>query len=209
MKSFRALLVSLLLLAGTPARADDPTRAAEAPAAGLAVATFAAGCFWCVEPPFDKLDGVTETLSGYTQGHVPNPSYRQVSSGGTGHTEAVRVVYDPKKVTYAQLLDVFWRNVDPVDGGGQFCDRGDMYRPGIYFHDDEQKRLAEASKLALRTSGRVTQPIAVEIKPAGEFYVAEDYHQNYYLKNSVRYQYYRWGCGRDARLEKVWGKPGS
>ena len=203
-----SLLAALALafgLAGA-APADEPTKRAEPPPAGLAVATFAAGCFWCVEPPFDKTEGVVSTTSGYTGGTLAGATYRQVGAGGTGHTEAVRVVFDPAKVTYDKLLDVYWKNVDPLDGGGQFCDRGPEYRPAIFVHDEEQRRAAEASKAALAGSGRFKQPIAVSVEPAKEFWVAEDYHQDYYLKNPVKYAYYRWGCGRDARLEALWGK---
>lgn len=194
---------------GAAVAAEEPTRLAPEPPEGHAVATFAAGCFWCVEPPFDKLEGVVSTTSGYTAGKTVGPTYKEVSRGGTGHTEAVRVVYDPKKVEYTKLVDVFWRNVDLLDGDGQFCDRGPEYRPAIFTHDDDQKRIAEASKAALAASGRFRQPIAVPVEPAQPFYVAEDYHQDYYLKNPVKYQYYRWGCGRDARLEELWGKPSS
>lgn len=186
--------------------ADDATKLAEPPAAGLAVATFAAGCFWCVEPPYDKLAGVVSTTSGYTAGTKAGATYKEVGRGGTGHTEGVRVVYDPTKVKYETLLEVFWRNVDPLDGQGQFCDKGDMYRPAIFAHDEEQTRLAEASKAQLAASGRFKQPIAVTVEPAKEFWVAEDYHQDYYKKNPTKYSYYRWGCGRDARLEELWGK---
>ncbi len=185
--------------------AQGSTRKAEPPAAGLAVATFAGGCFWCMEPPFDRLEGVVSTTSGYTGGTVAGPSYEQVSAGGTGHVEAVRVVYDPAKVDYRTLLEVFWRNVDPLDAAGQFCDRGQEYRPVVFVHDEEQRRLAAATKAALAASGRFERPIAVAVEPARDFYVAEDYHQDYYLKNPVRYRFYRWNCGRDGRLEQVWG----
>lgn len=177
------------------------------PPGGLKVATFAAGCFWCVEPPFDKLQGVVSTTSGYTDGRTKNPTYQQVSAGETGHTEAVQVIYDPARVTYATLLETFWRNVDPFDAAGQFCDRGDQYRPGIYTHDEEQARLAAELKQAL--GGRFSQSIRVEIKPASPFYAAEAYHQDYYKKNPVRYSYYRFACGRDARLKVIWGEPRS
>ena len=202
------LLAALALALGlsAPALADEATKLAAPPAAGLSAATFAAGCFWCVEPPFDKTEGVVSTTSGYTGGKVAGATYRQVGAGNTGHTEGVRVIYDPKKVSYEKLLEVFWRNVDPLDAGGQFCDRGDPYRPAIFVHDEEQKRLAEASKAALAASGRFKQAIVVPIEPAREFWVAEDYHQDYYLKNPTKYAYYRWGCGRDARLEQLWGK---
>ena len=182
-----------------------PVARAASPAPGLAHATFAGGCFWCMEGPFDRLPGVVSTTSGYTGGSVKRPSYEQVSSGTTGHAEAVDVVYDPAKVTYAQLLDVFWRNVDPVDGGGQFCDRGNQYRTEIFFHDAEQQRLAEESKQALAASGKLKKKIVTPIVPAGEFYPAEDYHQDYYVKNPLRYKYYRFNCGRDDRLKELWG----
>ena len=205
----KAMLLGLCLALAASAgvlRAEGSTRRAEPPAPGLAVATFAGGCFWCMEPPFDRVEGVVSTTSGYTGGTVAGPSYQQVSAGGTGHAEAVRVVYDPAKVDYRALLEVFWRNVDPVDGAGQFCDRGQQYRPAVFVHDEEQGRLAEALKTALAASGRFApRPIAVAVEPARDFYVAEDYHQDYYLKNPVRYRYYRWNCGRDARLEQAWG----
>jgi peptide-methionine (S)-S-oxide reductase len=204
------LAVLLAALAGalglSLAAADEPTKRAEAPGPGLAVATFAAGCFWCVEPPYDKTEGVVSTTSGYTGGKVAGATYRQVGMGGTGHTEAVRVVYDPAKVGYDKLLEVYWKNVDPLDAKGQFCDKGEPYRPAIFVHDEEQRRLAEASKAALAASGRFKQPIVVAIEPASDFWIAEDYHQDYYLKNPAKYAYYRWGCGRDARLEELWGK---
>jgi peptide-methionine (S)-S-oxide reductase len=188
------------------AAADEPTKRAEPPGPGLAIATFAAGCFWCVEPPYDKTEGVVSTTSGYTGGKVAGATYRQVGMGGTGHTEAVRVVYDPAKVGYDKLLEVYWKNVDPLDAKGQFCDKGEPYRPAIFVHDEEQRRLAEASKAALAASGRFKQPIVVAIEPASDFWIAEDYHQDYYLKNPAKYAYYRWGCGRDARLEELWEK---
>jgi peptide-methionine (S)-S-oxide reductase len=169
----------------------------------LAIATFAGGCFWCMEPPFDKLPGVRSTTSGYTGGHVPNPSYEAVSSGTTGHIEAVQVVYDPGQVSYAQLLDVFWRNVDPLSADGQFCDRGPTYASAIFYHDEEQRRLAEDSKRQL--TGRFPQPIVTTIRPAVAFYPAEAYHQDYYKKNPIRYKFYRTTCGRDTRLTALWG----
>jgi peptide-methionine (S)-S-oxide reductase len=169
-------------------------------------ATFAGGCFWCMEPPFDKLVGVIATTSGYAGGQVPNPTYNQVSAGITGHAEVVQVVYDPEKISYQELLSVFWRNVDPLDSGGQFCDRGNQYRTAIYYHDAEQLRLAEQSKTALDRSGRFSRSLATEIMPLnGNFYTAEEYHQDYYIKNPLRYKYYRTACGRDRRLEQVWG----
>ena len=171
-----------------------------------ATATFAGGCFWCMEPPFDKLDGVLSTTSGYIGGRTANPNYEQVSAGRTGHAEAVQVRYDPKKIDYQTLLDVFWRNIDPLAANRQFCDVGDQYRSAVFFHGAEQERLARASKQALEQSGRFKQPIVTELVAAGRFYPAEDYHQDYYTKNPVRYRYYRWNCGRDQRLEELWGK---
>lgn len=173
----------------------------------LEIATFGSGCFWCTEADFDKVEGVVETISGYMGGTTPNPTYEQVSSGTTGHAEVLQLKYDPERVTYEQLLEVYWRNVDPLDSGGQFCDRGSQYRPVIFYHNEEQKRLAEASKAALEASGRFDQPIVVEIAPASTFTPAEDYHQDFHLRNPLRYMVYRIGCGRDARLEALWGKP--
>jgi peptide-methionine (S)-S-oxide reductase len=168
-------------------------------------ATFAGGCFWCMEAPFDVLDGVVSTTSGYTGGHVANPSYEQVSAGGTGHAEAVEIVYDPNVIDYRTLLDVFWRNVDPYDADGQFCDRGSQYRSAIFVHDEKQRRLAEESLAALQRAGRIDGAVATEITAAGPFYPAEEYHQNYYEKNPIRYNFYRFTCGRDGRLDEVWG----
>jgi peptide-methionine (S)-S-oxide reductase len=198
-----ALAAAALVLAAGAAVAQQDT--ATMPEDGHAVATFAGGCFWCMEPPFDELDGVLSTISGYTGGSTVDPTYQEVSAGGTGHAEVVQVTYDPAKVTYEQLLDVFWRNVDPLDAGGQFCDRGDSYRTGIFVHGAEQRRLAEASKQALADSKRLAQPIVTEIVDAGPFYPAEDYHQDYYQTNPVRYKFYRWNCGRDQRLTELWG----
>jgi peptide-methionine (S)-S-oxide reductase len=172
--------------------------------ANLARATFAGGCFWCMEPPFDELDGVVSTTSGYTGGHKANPTYEQVSSGTTGHLESMQVLYDPAKVSYDKLLEVFWHNIDPLDGGGQFCDRGNQYTTAIFYHGEEQKRLAEASKE--RVEKQLGKPVATVIRPAEEFYPAEDYHQDYYKKNPLRYKFYRLSCGRDHRLEELWGK---
>ena len=168
-------------------------------------ATFAGGCFWCVESDFEKVDGVVEVISGYTGGHVENPSYEQVSAGGTGHVEAVQVVYDPKKISYKELLDYFWRHVDPTDAGGQFVDRGSQYRSVIFYQDEEQKSLAEESKRELEKSGHFNKPIVTEIVPFSKFYRAEDYHQDYYKKNPLRYKYYRFASGRDQFLKKTWG----
>ncbi len=169
-------------------------------------AVFAGGCFWCTESDFEKVPGVIEAVSGYTGGHVKNPTYEQTSAGGTGHVEAVEVVYDPRRVTYGQLLTWFWRHVDPTDGGGQFVDRGEQYRSVIFTADEEQRRLAEASKKELAASGRFDKDIVTEILPLGEFYRAEEYHQDYYEKNPIRYHWYRFNSGRDQFLEKVWGE---
>ena len=172
---------------------------------GHALATFAGGCFWCMEPPYDELDGVISTTSGYTGGHKQNPTYEEVSTGETGHTEAVQVVYDPKRITYERLLEVFWRNIDPVTANAQFCDHGTQYRSVIFYHDAAQRRLAEESKRALEASGRFKAPIVTEIVAAGTFYPAEEYHQDYYKKNPIRYKFYRAACERDRRLAELWG----
>jgi peptide methionine sulfoxide reductase msrA/msrB len=169
-----------------------------------ASAVFAGGCFWCTESDFEKVDGVIDAISGYTGGHVKNPTYKQVSSGVTGHLESVKVIYDPSKVSYEQLLDYFWRHVDPTDPGGQFVDRGSQYRSAIFYANETEKRLAEKSKQRLAASGPFDKPIATDILPLGEFYPAEDYHQNYYKKNPIRYHYYRYGSGRDQFLKKTW-----
>jgi len=174
--------------------------------AAHATATFAGGCFWCMEPPFDKLDGVISTTSGYTGGSQPDPTYKQVSHGGTGHAEAVQIVYDPQRIDYAELLDVYWHNIDPTTAGGQFCDWGDQYRSEIFYHTPEQQQLAEQSKAALEELKPFKDPVVTAISPASTFYPAEDYHQDYYLKNPLRYKFYRYGCGRDKRLEELWGK---
>lgn len=178
---------------------------AHAAESGLARATFAGGCFWCVEADFDKLPGVVSTTSGYTGGKVPNPTYEQVSAGRTGHAEAVLVVYDPKKVSYERLLEYFWHTIDPTTPNAQFCDAGSQYRSAIFYHDEEQRRLAEQSRRELEKTKPFGAPIVTEIVPAKSFYVAEDYHQDYYRKNPIRYSFYRTGCGRDARLQTLWG----
>ncbi len=193
--SIRIMIMMMLwaLLAGTTAGAEEQR----------AVATFAGGCFWCMEPPYDKLDGVISTTSGYTGGKVANPNYQRVSGGRTGHAEAVKVIYDPNRISYLELLQVFWLNIDPTVADRQFCDRGSQYRTAIYYHDADQKRLAEASLEAVRKQWSL-DVIHTEIEAAGPFYEAEDYHQDYYLKNPTRYKYYRFGCGRDRRLEELW-----
>lgn len=198
----RAALVggSLLALGATAGAAET----AESP--GTATAIFAGGCFWCEEAAFEPVEGVTAVISGYTGGRLANPTYEQVSAGGTGHYEAVQVVYDPRQVSYDRLLDVFWHNVDPLDAGGQFCDRGDQYRSAIFYENEEQKRLAEQSKADLDASHRLDKPVVTTIVAAGPFYPAEDYHQDYYKKNPLRYRFYRTSCGRDHRLAQVWGE---
>ena len=189
----RAIIAGLLCLVSVGA----------ADAQALAKATFAGGCFWCMEPPFDALDGVVSTTSGYTGGHTANPTYEQVSAGKTGHAEAVEIVYDPRKVTYPQLLEVFWRNIDPLTANAQFCDTGSQYRSSIFVHDETQRRLAEDSKGVV--GARLRKPVVTEIVAASKFWPAEDYHQDYYKKNPIRYKFYRTSCGRDRRLEAIWG----
>ena len=175
----------------------------------VAQATFAGGCFWCEEATFEGLPGVISVVSGYTGGSTPNPTYEEVSSGRTGHAESVRITYDPSKTAYENLLDVFWHNVDPTQGDGQFCDIGRQYRSAIFYHDEGQRRLAVDTKARIERSGRLSKPIVTEIVPAGPFYPAEDYHQDFYRKNPVRYHAYRLGCGRDRRLAELWGKSGA
>lgn len=177
------------------------------PVEKLATATFAGGCFWCMEPPFDKIEGVTATTSGYMGGSGEDATYERVSAGGTGHFEVVQVVYDPNAVSYDQLLDVFWVNIDPLDSAGQFCDKGKQYRSAIFYHDQQQQAWARKSAQVLQKSGRLSGKIATQILPAEAFYSAEDYHQDYYQKNPIRYRFYRAGCGRDNRLEALWNHP--
>ena len=195
-----ALLVLPMVLAGSLV---SISRAADA--AGPANAFFAGGCFWCMEEVFEKVQGVTSVTSGYMGGRVENPSYEQVSAGGTGHAEAVEVVYDQAKVSYAALLDAFWHNVDPVTPNAQFCDHGSQYRAVIFFQGEEQKRLAEESKRAIEQSGRLPGSIVTELTMVSPFYPAEDYHQDFYKKNPVRYKFYKYNCGRAQRLEELWG----
>jgi peptide-methionine (S)-S-oxide reductase len=216
MPTLRRLLFGLLLIAtlgliwdALPfyATADSLPETAPATPTATATATFAGGCFWCMEGPFDDLEGVIATTSGYTGGTKANPTYAEVSGGGTGHVEAVEVLYDPTQVSYDKLLEVFWRNVDPVDDRGQFCDKGSQYRAKIFVHDADQKALADASKQSLSATPTFkATPMVTAIEPAQPFYPAEDYHQDYYLKHPLRYKYYRTACGRDRRLEEVWGR---
>jgi peptide-methionine (S)-S-oxide reductase len=198
-------LSALALVVGISAAVAQTVSPADRPR--TAIATFAGGCFWCVEEAFEKVPGVISAVSGFIGGTVAKPSYELVMTKTTGHAEAVRITYDPTKVSYEQLVDWFWRNIDPTQANGQFCDLGSPYRSGIFVHDDEQKRIAEATKKALLASGRFKQPIVTEITPAGPFYEAEDYHQDYHKKNPNRYQFYKYGCGRAQRLEQIWGKP--
>lgn len=190
----RAAALGLITLAlGAGAGAQEKT----------ADAIFAGGCFWCMEADFDKVAGVISTTSGYAGGKTLNPTYEQVSAGNTGHKEVVKVVYDPAKITYQQLLDVFWRNVDPLDGRGQFCDKGDSYTSAVFVANDMEKKLAEDSKT--KVAARLNKPVVTEVLPEAAFYAAEDYHQDYYKKNPTKYNFYRWNCGRDRRLEQLHG----
>ena len=199
--SFRAALMALSVDVAAHAGAQAP----KDPPPGKALATFAGGCFWCMEAPYDKLDGVITTTSGYMGGTKKNPTYGEVSSGSTGHTEVVQVVYDPAKVSYEKLLDVYWHNVDPTVTDRQFCDVGSQYRTAIFVHTEEQRKAAEKSKDEVAKTKPFKEPIVTPVVAAGDFWPAEDYHQDYYIKNPVRYTYYRTGCGRDARLKSLWG----
>ena len=209
MKIFSLLLIALLMLSGCQgSEAVQKGAKQEMPKEemNLSKATFAGGCFWCTEADFEKVPGVVKVISGYAGGHKVNPTYSEVSSGTTGHVEAVQVNYDPAKVTYEQLVDYFWRHIDPTDPGGQFVDRGAQYRSVIFYHDEEQRQLAEKSKEALEKSGWFKKPVVTEIVKFTNFYEAEEYHQDYYKKSPFKYKYYRYGSGRDQFLEKVWGK---
>jgi len=206
MRKIIFILLALFLLTGLATAAEDGKKIMGNTDVQYERAIFAGGCFWCMEPPFEKRDGVISVTSGYTAGEKENPTYQEVSAGGTGHTEAVEIVYDPAKVSYKELLDLLWMNIDPTDGGGQFVDRGTQYRSGIYYLNAEQQQLAEASKQALAASGRFKAPIVTEIVAATKFYPAEEYHQDYYKENPIRYNYYRFGSGRDRYLDKVWGE---
>jgi peptide-methionine (S)-S-oxide reductase len=199
----RAFVAGLAVVAGLGLSAAGFAQQPAKPATASAI--FAGGCFWCMEPPFDALPGVISTTSGYTSGHTVDPTYVSTSTGKTGHTEAVKIVYDPAKVSYEKLLHVFWRNHDPLTANAQFCDRGSQYRAGIYFGSEEERKLAEGSKAELEKSGRFKSPITTEIVAQTAFYPAEDYHQDYYQKNPIRYKIYRTGCGRDRRLNELWG----
>lgn len=196
-------LVFVLAAIGTLGFASAQMAPLPKPAAGQAVATFAGGCFWCTESDFDKVPGVLSTTSGYTGGTVKNPTYEQVSAGGTGHAESVDVIYDPSKVSYQQLLAYYWRHIDPTVKNAQFCDHGNQYRTAIFVHNEEQRKLAEASKQ--KVEAELKKPIYTQIAAAGTFYPAEEYHQDFYKKNPAKYKFYRWNCGRDQRLEQIWG----
>lgn len=204
------LLLAGLLAACEPSAAEAPQPAKPSDNAGTAsdsgVAIFAGGCFWCTEADFDKLPGVLETTSGYIGGHLDNPSYEQVSAGTSGHIEAVQVRFDPSQTSYAKLLEAFWPTIDPVTPNAQFCDRGPQYRSAIFYANAAEQAQAEASRDALQASGKLPGPVVTEVLPATRFYPAEDYHQDYYQRNPLRYAYYRNGCGRDKRLEQLWGK---
>lgn len=198
-------LVPSLWLQGAAAQGSEVASAP--PATAYETATFAGGCFWCMQPPFDAVPGVISTLVGYTGGQKPNPNYGEVSAGTTGHAEAVQVIYDPAKVSYPQLLQVFWRNIDPTTKDQQFCDIGNQYRTAIFYHGEAQRRQALESKAELGKTKPFPEPIVTEIVAASEFYPAEEYHQDYYHKSPLRYKFYRYSCGRDERLEQLWGEP--
>jgi len=199
------LLLSFIAAANVMAGNDSMKKTTETATGKFEKATFAGGCFWCMEAPFDKLPGVVSVTSGYTGGNMKNPTYKQVSAGGTGHAEAVQIVYDPTRIGYTKLLDVFWHNTDPTVADRQFCDVGSPYRPGIFYHSEEQRLLALKSKGSLEKSKPFKELIVTGVTKAGEFYPAEEYHQQYYKKNPIRYRYYRNGCGRDQRLKELWG----
>jgi len=203
----RPLLLAIigLALAFTAVRAFADTRTSQVPAGRVEKATFAGGCFWCMEHPFDALPGVVSVTSGYTGGQKKNPTYEEVSAGGSGHAESVQIVYDPARIGYDKLLAVYWHNIDPTVKDRQFCDSGHQYRSAIFYHNEQQRLLAQQSKEALEKSKPFREPVMTEITPAGMFYPAEEYHQHYYKKNPIRYKFYRTGCGRDKRLKELWG----
>jgi peptide-methionine (S)-S-oxide reductase len=205
MNAIRATLLALAAIISVTATATALAQSPQPAATKPAKATFAGGCFWCMEEAFEPVAGVTAVISGYMGGKTKNPSYEQVSSGRTGHAEVVQIEYDPKRVSYEKLLEVFWRNIDPTQPDAQFCDHGSQYRSAVFYHDEAQKRLAENSRAALVKSKPFKGEIVTEISKAAEFYPAEDYHQDYYKKNPVRYKFYKTGCGRAARLKELWG----
>ena len=193
-----ALVMGALIVMSPGSSAHDRSQYAKA--------TFAGGCFWCMEEVFEKVEGIVSVVSGYAGGQVDNPTYEEVSAGGTGHTESIEVTYDPSKVTYEDLLDVFWRNVDPTTPNAQFCDHGSQYRTAIFYHNETQKQLIDESRERIDVSKTFPESIVTEVLPASAFYIAEDYHQDFYTKNPIRYKYYKWNCGRTRRLEQLWGK---
>ena len=195
---FAAFVICTLIVMSHGSSAHDRSQHAKA--------TFAGGCFWCMEEAFENVEGVVSVVSGYAGGQVENPTYEEVSAGGTGHTESIEVTYDPSKVTYEDLLDVFWRNVDPTTPNAQFCDHGSQYRTAIFYHNETQKQLIDESRERLDASKTFPESIVTEVLPASAFYIAEDYHQDFYTKNPIRYKYYKWNCGRTRRLEQLWGK---
>ena len=197
--SIRAVLAVLALTLGIASHALAQAKTAKA--------TFAGGCFWCMEEVYEPIPGVISAVSGYMGGRTKNPTYESISTGTTGHAEVVQVEYDPAKVTYAKLLEVFWRNIDPTQPNGQFCDHGSQYRSAIFYHDAEQKKLADASRAAVEKTRSFKGEIVTQIVPTAEFYAAEEYHQDFYKKNALRYKFYKTGCGREARLQTLWGKP--
>ena len=210
MKTVTGIFFGVAVLAGVAfaAPVDRPATDTSKETTMTAKAIFAGGCFWCMEPPFEKLDGVQTVISGYIGGDKENPTYQEVAAGWTGHAEAVEITYDPARVTYERLLEVFWMNIDPTDSGGQFVDRGSQYRSAIFYLNDEQKQLAEASREKLDKSGRFGRKIVTEIVPATRFYPAESYHQDYYKESPVRYQFYRYNSGRDQFIRSYWKDAG-
>ncbi|TLY15822.1 MAG: peptide-methionine (S)-S-oxide reductase MsrA [Nitrospirae bacterium] len=203
-QSLLGLLIFTVLLAAVPVMADNATK--QTGDRLLEKATFAGGCFWCMEEAFEGVEGVVSVTSGYTGGRKANPDYEEVSAGGTGHAESVEILYDPTRVTYAKLLEIFWRNIDPTTPDRQFCDGGNQYRSAIFYQDETQKRLAEESKQAVERTKPFKGPIVTQIVPASAFYVAEDYHQDFYKKNPIRYKFYKYNCGRAQRLAELWEK---
>lgn len=201
-------MIPRLITAATLAMCvSSPVFADTSPEPKVETAILAGGCFWCIEADFEKLDGVLDVISGYTGGHVENPTYRQVSAGRTGHIEAVKVTYDANLISYAAILDYYWRHIDPTRDDGQFCDRGPQYRPAIFYQTEDQKKVVMESKQKIEMTKPFSEPLKVELVQASNFYPAEEYHQDYYIKNPLRYHFYRYNCGRDTRVEQLWGKP--
>ncbi len=199
MRLFKLLGLAMLFSFSMPGHSAQPPAATE-------TATFAGGCFWCMESDFEKVPGVVDVVSGYIGGHLQNPTYKQASAGGSGHAEAIQITFDPARIDYVGLLEIFWRNIDPTQADRQFCDIGSQYRPAIFYHNEQQRAWAEASKQMLEQTKPFKEPIVVEITAATVFYPAEEYHQDYHKKNPIRYRYYRYSCGRDQRLKSLWGE---